>query len=395
MVKHKLYVGDNYAVLDMLIEEKFKVDMIYIDPIYHAQNHYFKKYNDNEKLWFTTLVRKIKKSTELLKDDGLIFISIGDDQVCKLRLACDKMFGDDNRIAMIAVKTPNQTEGLNVIKNTEYLLIYGMGSDSKLHFEEKDQEARCTTGRYGQAIQSIDIPAGVSVEKVADGIYRNKDIKRTGGYEDVELTNGPIVVENGRLKNGITLRCRWSCPKDVRAWANKIKNGSTEPIYNKYGKELTEFYLWSERFQPRMKKKGFKKIPTTWDQYLTKGKNELTDIIGKHDFSYPKSVEFVKDIIKLGTGKDDAVVLDYYAGSGTTLQAVAEINQEDGKNIKAILVTNNENGIVDKITKPRIEALQTGIRPDGSKYSEGMDFEYEKIDIDDESIYYDMPSVEN
>ena len=391
MAKHKLYVGDNTTVLDKLILEGIKVDMIYIDPTFHANNKFFKKYRDDEKEWLTTLMYKLQKSRILLKDDGLIFISIGDDQVCKLKLVCDKIFGERNKIAMMAVKTPNQTEGKNVIKNTEYLLIYGNSERSELSHPSKRQEGRCTTGREGQTIQTIIIPKGTRVEKVADGEYTNDDILKTGGNEDIELVGNPIIVKNGKLHRAIKLRCRWSCPNDVRNFISAQKKESNSIVRNKYGKEILELYLKGMRFQPWLVKEGFDKPPTFIDSYISKGKNNLTDVIGKHDFSYPKSVDFIKFVVAIGTHSNDAVVLDYYAGSGTTLQAVAEYNDDQGKNISTILVTNNENDIAEKITIPRIKTLQTGIRPDGSKYSDGLNFDFETEYVELDDIDFGLP----
>jgi len=86
-------------------------------------------------------------------------------------------------------------------------------------------------------------------------------------------------------------------------------------------------------------------------------------------------------------------VLDYYAGSGTTLQAVAEYNDDQEKDIFAILVTNNENDIAEKVTIPRITTLQTGIRPDGSKYSDGLNFDFDVEYVDYDNIDFGIPEV--
>ena len=97
-------------------------------------------------------------------------------------------------------------------------------------------------------------------------------------------------------------------------------------------------------------------------------------------FSYPKPVSLIKTICKMASNKE-SIVLDFFAGSGTTGQAVMELNQEDGGHRRFILVTNNEangqadagaEGIAEKVTYPRIKTVITGIRPDGTKYSDGI-----------------------
>ena len=378
MATHKLYIGDNSEVLDELRE---KVDVIYSDPVYAAPNKAFKNYDDMSPLWLNKLSECLIKSKEIMANDGVIFISIGETQVCRLKLVCDAIFGIENKIAMVAVKTPNQTENTNIIKNTDYLLIYGQSKDSKLNFESKTQEARCTTGRAGQRIVTIDIHAGIRVE-VDDGVYTDEDIFKTGGNEDLTLKKGPIVVENKELMESIQLRGRWSNPNDVRAWLKVFKKEVEGPVYNKFGKELIEFYLCGKRFQPRMIKSGYDKMCTCWPQFLTKGSTELKEEIGENEFTYPKSVDFVKYIISIGTKKKDAVILDYYAGSGTTLEAVARFNDEQGTDMTAILVTNDEKDIWKDVTLQRIRTLNDGIRPDGTVYSDGLNFGYKVIKLD-------------
>lgn len=123
-MKHTIYKNDNIKILNQLIEKNKKVDVIYIDPLYNAQNKYFKSYSDFCNDWNYYIEEVLSLSSKLLVEDGIIFIQIGDDSVCKLKLICDNVFGVSNKIAMFAVKTPNQTTGNNVLKNTDYILAY-------------------------------------------------------------------------------------------------------------------------------------------------------------------------------------------------------------------------------------------------------------------------------
>lgn len=103
------------------------------------------------------------------------------------------------------------------------------------------------------------------------------------------------------------------------------------------------------------------------------GTKEITNLFGKKKFSFPKPVGLIKYLIEISTERNrSAIVLDFFAGSGTTAQAVLELNREDGGQRKFILCTNNENNICEEITYQRIKTVITGKRQDGSEYSEGI-----------------------
>ena len=115
-------------------------------------------------------------------------------------------------------------------------------------------------------------------------------------------------------------------------------------------------------------------IPTIWTEkqfYTTKGSNQIKEIFKYKSFSYPKPLELIEAILQKIT-KDNYIILDFFAGSGTTAQAVMELNAADGGNRKFILCTNNENGICESVTFPRIKTVITGKREDGSTYSDGL-----------------------
>ena len=103
------------------------------------------------------------------------------------------------------------------------------------------------------------------------------------------------------------------------------------------------------------------------------GTKEITDLFGTKIFSYPKPIGLIKYLIEIATVREpDAIILDFFAGSGTTEQAVLELNKQDGGHRKFILCTNNENGICENVTYQRLKTVITGKRADGSEYSEGI-----------------------
>lgn len=126
-------------------------------------------------------------------------------------------------------------------------------------------------------------------------------------------------------------------------------------------------------------------IPTLWiekDFYTNKGTTLIKEIFNEKMFSYPKPLEFIIEILR-GITKENSIVLDFFAGSGTTGQAVLELNQSLKENRKFILCTNNENDICKKVTYPRLRTVISGIRGDGSRYSQGVsaNLKYYKTDF--------------
>jgi adenine-specific DNA-methyltransferase len=224
MAKHKLYIKDNMIAMQEMLDSGIKVDMIYADPLYNADNKFFKAYDDNVQEWTEFMRPRLELAKNLLTEMGLIFLSINEDGLFDLKPLCDEIFGKKNKIALFAVKTANQTEGRNVIKNTEYLLAYAKTEQGHLYHDPKRQEARCTTSKESQSPNYVSIPAGVRVENVADGTYTDADIKKIGSNEDLELKKGPIIVKNHRLQSEIQLYGRWSNPTDVRNWQTNFKS---------------------------------------------------------------------------------------------------------------------------------------------------------------------------
>ncbi len=322
--------------------------------------------------------KRLKLAKNLLADDGVIFISINDIEQSHLKMLCDQIFGEQNFIANIVNKTPNQTNDKNKKQVHEYILAYGIKlADKKILSGKKiSQSARCTTGKEDQTQPVLLFPAGLEVEGLKDGTYDRP--RKTGGNEDIELISGKLVVKDGRLLNDVEMKARWSCPNDIKQYVKKIKEKSDTPIFNKFGKELKRLFLKGSRFQPILEKTGFDDLESMIN-ILDKGSSDLDKLGLGGTFSYPKSTKLIKYII--GLTCSDAVVLDFFAGSGTTGQAVMELNKEDGGHRQFILVTNNEangqadagaEGIAEKVTYPRIKTVITGMRPDGTKYSDGI-----------------------
>ena len=401
-----LIEGDNYHALSVLnYTHAKKVDVIYIDPPYNTGNKDFifnDRYVDREdsyrhSKWLAFMEKRLKLAKNLLKDTGVIFISIDDNEVAQLKLLMDRpdLSGEKNKIGIFTIETPNQTSDANKIKNSDFLLVYSRTQCATFKLPSKEQVARCTTGKENQTQPVIEFPKGLKAVGVKDGIY--KDTRKTGGNEDIFLIKGPIIVKNGRLAAPIKLKARWANPNDIKRFIKKFVNKSKEPVFNKFGKELLDLYFNGDRFQPQMVKRGFDVPYTILRGFTQKGGDLLKNILHKETLKYPKHPSYIKYLLSISANKN-SVILDFMAGAGTTGQAVLELNKEDGGNRQFILCTNNqdENGghkICTDICYPRIKKVIQGYKNlKGEKVAGlGGNLKYFKTDFVD----YDEPTDRN
>ena len=344
--------GDNLLALKSLLPYyASSVKMIYIDPPYNTGNTSW-VYNDNmdsplikkwlndtvnaddlsrSDKWLCMMYPRLKLLRELLKDDGVIFISIDDAEVAHLRMICDEIFGKDNFITEIMWKRKKEisNDSNNVSVQGEYILVYGKSSNAKLYFERLSDEY--IDKSYSNPTKEYPLdkwrPVPITVSKGLNG----------GGYEY------PIKTPSGKVHTKL-----WEYPEDSyeKLLANK-------KVY--FGKNNDAI---PQRVAYLFESKG---KPTTnyWDDVATnkEGKKETLNIFGDNLFDTPKSVILIKKILQLTTLNND-IILDSFAGSGTTAQAVLEQNKEDGGNRKFILIETLD--YAKDITAERVKRVIKG-----------------------------------
>lgn len=350
-----LIEGDNLHALKLLEKtHRGKVDVIYIDPPYNTGNDFiyddsYVDKNDSFKYskWLSFMSWRLNIAKNLLSEKGVIFISIDDRSAFQLKLLCDSIFSDNNFITSFIRKTKSMTgddgNGLNI--QHEYLLTYAKDK-SKVRFigEEKSFD--------GYANEDND----------PNGIWISADpTAKSGG----DSTYFPII-------NPYTGKVDY--PSRGRYWA--------------FSKETLEKYIESgkikfkESHSARQRGFIFKRYASMMEEknmpvdslafvdniYMNSvATTELKNIFeGESVFSYPKPTSFVKKLVEY-TSKKDSIILDFFAGSGTTGHAVATLNKEDGGNRRYILCTNNENGIAENVTYKRLTAIQDEL-PHNLKY---------------------------
>lgn len=387
-----LYIeGDNLDVLKLLRETYLgKIKMIYIDPPYNTGNDFVYKDNFsmnngewNEKSgdyddegnrlfqntesngrfhtdWLNMIYPRLKLAKDLLTDDGVVFISIDDNEVDNLRKLCDEIFGEHNFIAHIIHKNnsmKNQSKYVGV--STEFVLIY---AKDLLSLNEKQGAWR--TKKKGAA----DINAafkkmkdkGYSLDVIREEIMemysrpkyahlsRWNKVDENGVFKDADLSrsNGP---KNYTIINPQTGK---KCLIPNRGWGK-----SYEELLRLQKADL--IWYGDENTAPGMKSYLKEDSESVFDNFIfadtASDKKMIDKMFGSAVFKFPKSLEMVKTLIVL-CSKNDDIILDFFSGSATTAHAVMQLNAEDGGKRKFIMVQLPEE------TDEKSEAYKAGYK---------------------------------
>ena len=362
-----LIEGDNYHALTSLnYVLKNSIDVIYIDPPYNTGNDDF-TYNDNyvnaddgyhHSKWLSFMKKRLALSRELLKETGFILISIDDNEQANLKLLCDNVFGETNFVANLIWKS--KSGGANdsnlIATDHEYILVYAKNIDY----------ASTNTVGYGDDLLTLYTGRDEYYEE--RGPYRPMLLQQKGlrfskslTYEIVAPDGSVLVPEAGGAI------WRWNREKFDKG----VKDGFVEfrKVNGKY-KVYTKQYLYVDYDGNKIERgQLLRSVIDDVDGRL--GTRELQKIFDYKAFTNPKPTNLIKKILKVVTNKD-SLILDFFAGSGTTGQSVLDLNSEDKGTRRFILCTNNENGICENVTYERLKTVITGKRKDGSKYSDGI-----------------------
>lgn len=360
---HILIEGDNLEALTALsYTHAGMIDVIYIDPPYNTgktdEFKYNYKYVDatdgyRHSKWLSFMSKRIKIAKQLLKDTGLIFISIDDNEVAQLKCLCDEIFNTftdkvrTNCLGVLVWNLGTGTQAGHFTRSHEYVLAYAVNKDKVSNF----------TGGSGEidhsALKKISKknPPVVYTFKAGEKFLAPDGTElfdEWGGSEKTKLLDGRMVAENGKLKYDVTLEAGFAMIQQMKTWYKG------EYTIDSKGQHVTEFYFNGTGVLHYKKERSIINPPSVInDCGSTKaGSTELAYILGSSDtFGYPKPTQLIKFLLSL-QGKD-ITILDFFAGSGTTLHATMLLNAEDGGHRQCILATNNENGICENVTYER------------------------------------------
>lgn len=372
---HILIEGDNLEALTALAyTHEGKIDVIYIDPPYNTGNKdfvYNDKFVDKEdsyrhSKWLSFMNKRLRIAKQLLSDRGVIFISIDDNEQAQLKLLCDEIFGVKNYISTMPriTKASGKTTD-KIAQNHDYVLIFakdesictitGIPHDDA-GFKNID-EFYSKRGKYklNQALDydslsysaSLDYPITINGETFYPGGDYEKHLERLKGNHkradwawrwseelfQFGFDNGFIVVKDGR--NG------------KRIYTKTYQRVTIEKIGNDY--QIVE----KERIKPVQ---SIQLIDNCFSN--DNAKKELGIIFEEIPFDYPKPTSIMHYMLQ--TISECSTILDFFAGSGTTLHATMQLNAEDGGHRKCILVTNNENNICEEVTYERNKRVING-----------------------------------
>ncbi len=384
-----LIEGDNYHSLSVLnYTHKGMVDVIYIDPPYNTgatdwrYNNDYVDSNDQwrHSKWISLMRNRLMLAKNILSEKGIIYCAIDHYELFALGLLCDEIFGESNRLGVVTViHKPEGRQFANFFSpSNEFMLVYAknktyaslnqviLDDEQKDRFSESDDQGlyylknfiRLTDGKYSLRENS---PEGFY------SIYVSKDLnnfsldKKAGYFEALPVTDRGVERT-------------WKTFGDT--FMKKVASGNIV-AKNENGKINLYEKLREEPFiKPHWNKKEYHAY-----HYGTK---IIEEILGVKKFDFPKSLNLLTDILKL-TSQKDSVIVDFFAGSGTTGHAVLELNKQDGGNRKFILCTNNENKIAEEVTYERLKRVIKGYKNKKGEKVEGLggNLSYYKTDLVD------------
>lgn len=356
-----LIEGDNYHALSVLNYTHAKsIDVIYIDPPYNTGNNDF-KYNDKfvdhedsyrHSKWLSFMSKRLKLAKNLLKDTGVIFISIDDNEVAQLKLLCDEFFGVLNFVGQLIWRKKEgggQTDKYFATEH-EYIVVY-----------QKTSSFQWLDKTISDDISSFN-------KKDKDGNYKLVKLEKWGSgarREDRPTMYFPIIGPNNKKIFPIAPdgnEGRWRVGKITMD--ELIENNLIQ-----WEKKNDRFIPYEKVYYTPEKNKKIKARSILYELANTgDGTNQLTEIFNSKDkFQNPKPLELIDFCLK-HTSKMNSIILDFFAGSGTTMHATMVINSEDGGKRQCILVTNNENNICTDVCYPRVKKVIEGYKnPKGEK----------------------------
>lgn len=365
-----LIKGDNLEVLKHLANAYYEqVKMIYIDPPYNTGSDGF-TYKDDRKFtikelqhligvdaekakrildftqgksnshsaWLTFLYPRLYIAKQLLKDEGVIFASIDDNEVTQLRFLMDEVFGEENFIGTFIIKsTPNARDYGHIGKMHEYCIFYAnkLNKTETNLLEDKNKRFTFKDEKGGFNVHPLYNSNVAFTPENRENLYYpfylnpEKQLSELGEeFYEISLTKNESHIEiypPKSVKDGVQFVWRWGKPKSL----------------GELNKEIVGYLTEDEEFRivqkMRTSEKLIRSILSEKEFSSRRGTAEVEKTFGKKVFSFPKPVELLNNLIKVATDKD-SIVLDFFAGSGTTGDSLFQINSEDGGNRRFILV---------------------------------------------------------
>jgi adenine-specific DNA-methyltransferase len=369
---HILIEGDNLHTLTALtFTHEGKIDVIYIDPPYNTGSKEDFIYNDHyvdkedafrHSKWLSFMQRRLKLAKVLLKEDGVIFCSIGDDEISQLTLLFNEIFTEANKLGVISrLAKPADDQGNYFSSSKDYVVAYTKNIRLLANFKDSVNE---------DLFKKIETDGPKKGEKYRDDVafYQASLGVRPNLRYYVLCPDGSLVIPPGNTfpsekKDGAQSvpetdedKCwRWSQEKYFNDKHLLVfKKSNKTPLVDENGNQA-KWNVYTKSYLNDRSEKGASPRDHL-DQFINR---KGADLIKHYDikFSYSKPFELIQHLIKITNKGNNITVLDFFAGSGTTLQSVLNINETDNGFRKCILTTNNENNICEDVTYPRCNRI--------------------------------------
>lgn len=366
-MENEIYIGDNLNFLKSNIMKKYEsnIQCIYIDPPYNTKTN--KSYIDrrDSDSWQLFMKERLEISKKFLKDEGVIFISIDDNEYANLKILCDEIFGSRNYLGTLITNQATRSNANYINIMHEYILCYCKNRQKARKFSIKRRDVP----EYKELFDFLN--------KEAEELLHNNELNEANKkfkkiiYKECDkrnikwLKNYSNIDEDGKIYFAMDL----STPGEPEALDIPSIGLSLKPLKTrrwsseaKFIKLYNEDRLVFKNGRPYEKKyliESEDNVQSIQHFFSRQGTNDLKKLDMDGIFDTPKPVELIKFLIRISTEKDD-IVMDFFAGSGTTAQAVYELNLH-GRNNSFVLIQKEEK--IREKTKSYKKCLEYGIEP--------------------------------
>ncbi len=368
-MKHKVYIGDNVAVMngEDFSQYEGKVSVIYIDPPYNTKTK--KSYNDKQarEEWLSFMGTRLFFARRYLSEEGVIFISIDDNEYAYLKMLCDREFGEKNCLGTFITKQSQRSNSKHINTVHEYILAYAKNKKKCPEFKVK----RIDTPEGKQIIDALETYAVFSIattetfdlalkeyrERVKE-FCRDENLSWLRNYNFIDKDGKPFFATDlstpGKPRTvdipeiGLHLD-----PLPTRGWSSDTKfielHNAGRLIFRD-GRPYAIHYL----------SEAEDSAPSILDFYSRQGNEDMKRLGLDGIFDTPKPVNMLKYLLRI-TGVKEGIVMDFFAGSGSFCQATEEVNKEDKKNLQCLLIQLDED--IAEGTEAYDRCKELGIEP--------------------------------
>ena len=376
---HILIEGDNlHALTALTFTHENKIDVIYIDPPYNTGNKDF-KYNDafvdkedsyRHSKWLSFMHKRLEIAKRLLSDKGVIFISIDDNEIAQLKILCNEIFQEENMLAVMIWQQGKKSSGNLIGVNHEYMLVYAKNrsliDNPNLSWKQKKDGLEKIYKKFENLKKEFKTDYNKIEQEIKtwfNSLAENDPAYSSKHYSLVD-EKGLFFADNSCAPDRPETRCHKPLIHPI------TKKETAVPTLGWRWKEDTldkmvldgKIYFGKEESTVPKVKKYLKDMETELPSsiFYRDGRGasaELEMILGEKMFNNPKDRNEIARVLNF---RYNGLILDFFAGSGTTLHATMQLNAEDGGSRQCILVTNNENNICEEVTYERNKRVIQG-----------------------------------